>query len=114
MSEYEKRPFKELAEQDKIRHEEQMSTYIPPSGTASSPKKKAKAKKDPNAPKGALTNFFYFAADYRPLVKTNRPDIKGAEQAKVLGSMWKTLPEDQKERYVQLADMDKERYKRVS
>jgi structure-specific recognition protein 1 len=48
--------------------------------------KKEKKKKDPNAPKGALSAFMYYSADQRPSVKAEQPDLKMGEIAKIIGA----------------------------
>ena len=53
MSAKEKMRFEEMAAKDKIRYDNEMSTYTPPQGEVVKGRKR-KHKKDPNAPKRAL------------------------------------------------------------
>jgi len=107
MSEKEKQRFHTLAEKDKKRYEKEMSTYVPPKGT-----KGKKKKKDPNAPKRALSAFFWFCADERPKVRAQQPDASVGDIAKELGIKWKNAPNDVKKKYEALALKDKQRYDR--
>jgi len=109
MSDKEKQRFKTLAEKDKVRYEKEMTNYVPPKGT-----KKGKKKKDPNAPKRALSAFFWFCADERPKVRATRPDASVGDIAKELGEKWKVCPADLKKKYEALASKDKQRYERES
>ena len=95
-----------------------MEGYTPPEGSDEpEPKKgkKAKAKKDPNAPKKALSAFILFSnakrAEVTAELKAANPDMKGvAEVGKKLGEMWKALSDAEKEPFNKMAADDKERY----
>ena len=53
LSEEERQRYKEAAEKDKIRYENEMASYIPPKTEANGRRtRKAKQPKDPNRPKG--------------------------------------------------------------
>ena len=55
MSEDEKKPFQQKAEEDKERYKQEMSSYSPPAAIDVGPKKKKKRQeKDPNQPKRNL------------------------------------------------------------
>ncbi|ODM88115.1 High mobility group protein DSP1, partial [Orchesella cincta] len=69
-----------------IRHEKEMRSYVPPTGTTAAkgagnvPVKGVKVKrmkkvKDPNAPKRALSAFFWFGHDERAKVKGANPEF---------------------------------------
>jgi hypothetical protein len=75
-------------------------------------KKTKKAKKDPNAPKGALSAFMIFSNETRPKIKSSEPELKLTEVSKKIGEMWKALTEAQKKPYVKKAEKDKERYEK--
>jgi len=109
MSDKEKGRFKSLAEKDKGRYEKEMANYVPPKGT-----KSKKKKKDPNAPKRALSAFFWFCADERPKVRAIKPDASVGDIAKELGLRWKSVGNDLKKKYETLASKDKQRYERES
>ena len=95
--------------------EEPQPSTVP--NKAKRPKKppKKRAKKDPNAPKKALTAFIYFSNDKRAAVtaelKAANPDMKGvAEVGRKLGEMWRALSDAEKQPYTRQADADKARY----
>lgn len=107
MTPKEKRRFEEMAERDKARYDREMASYVPPKGTQTAKRKKAK---DPNAPKRALSAFFFYCADARPQLRIDQPGLSVAEVAKELGKRWETLPDRPK--FDALASKDKERYER--
>lgn len=104
-----KGPFNVLAEEDKKRYEREMADYKPPKGEKGG--KKRKRTKDPNAPKRAISAFFWFCSDERPAVRRRMADANVGEVAKVLGRQWKACTEEQKSKYERLAAKDKARYK---
>mmetsp|Transcript_4974 Transcript_4974/g.10722 ORF Transcript_4974/g.10722 Transcript_4974/m.10722 type:complete len:694 (-) Transcript_4974:634-2715(-) len=74
--------------------------------------KKPRKKKDPNAPKKGLSAFMYFSNEMRNKVKEENPGIAFGEVGKLLGERWKALPAEQKVKFEQMAEKDKERYTR--
>eukprot|EP00903_Cladosiphon_okamuranus_P016677 g15378.t1 len=80
-------------------------------GSSKSPKKK-RAKKDKNAPKGAMSAFMQFSQAKRAEIKAENPDMKITEISKVLGEKWRGLDEEAKASFQQKADADKERYQK--
>lgn len=68
-----------------------------------------KTKKDPNAPKRALSAYMFFSQDWRERIKTENPDAGFGEVGKLLGAKWKELDEDEKKPYIDQAAKDKER-----
>lgn len=77
---------------------------------AAVPEKKAKrAKKDPNAPKRALSAYMFFVNSNRESVITKNPGIGFGEVGKVLGAQWKSLTDAQKTPYNKQAEQDKVR-----
>ena len=61
---------------------------------ATTPKgKKAKAAKDPNAPKKAPTAFFLFSALFREEQKDSLQGVKASEVAKLAGARWREIKE---------------------
>lgn len=108
MSEHDKKRFHDLASNDKVRYDEEMKHYVPPKGT----KKGKRRSKDPNAPKRALSAFFWFCHDERPAVRSMNPDLKVGDIAKELGRRWADVSPDTKRKYEAMADRDKARYER--
>jgi len=84
--------------------------------TKKKPRKKRK-KRDPDAPKNAKTAYACFQARNRASVASQEsPDRKGPlkprEILKKLATMWKALPDADKQEYIEESNKDKERYKR--
>ncbi|KAJ7145811.1 high mobility group box domain-containing protein [Mycena epipterygia] len=76
---------------------------------AEKPARAAKAKKDPNAPKRALSAYMFFSQDWRERIKTENPDAGFGEVGKLLGAKWKELDDEEKKPYVDQAAKDKTR-----
>ncbi|CAL5205895.1 unnamed protein product [Lathyrus oleraceus] len=74
-------------------------------------KKKQKKKKDPNAPKRALSGFMFFSQMERENLKKTNPGISFTDVGRVLGEKWKNLSAEEKEPYEAKAQADKKRYK---
>lgn len=101
-----------MAEKDKKRYEGEMSKYKASHKGVEKGRKKKRAK-DPDAPKRALSAFFWFCNDERAKVKAQNPDATVGEVAKELGRRWNECTEDQKSKYEALAAKDKARYEKV-
>merc|ERR1711970_920224 len=100
-----------------------MGTYhnvlVPPSRLRNSSNRfimprKAEAAKAPinldEPPKKARGAYILYTMDARPQVVAANPEMKVTEIMKVLGSQWRELHDDDKNKYQQLADEDKTRY----
>jgi len=88
-----------------------------PKSESAKPKRKAaekaarstKSKKDPNAPKRALSAYMFFSQDWRERIKTENPDAGFGEVGKLLGAKWKELDDEEKKPYIEQAAQDKTR-----
>ncbi|XP_068701386.1 high mobility group protein B3-like [Montipora foliosa] len=109
LSEEERQPYREAAEKDKLRYENEMANYSPPEA-AGRKTRKGKKPKDKNRPKGAKNPFMCFSEEKRPKLKEQNPDEPTKEIAKMLGEMWRNMNDQDKEHYIKLAQRDKERY----
>jgi len=69
-------------------------------------------KKDPNAPKQALSAFFIFSGEERLKVKGENPSFSICEVAKELGKRWADMAPEVKQRYQQMAEESKQKYDR--
>jgi hypothetical protein len=69
-----------------------------------------KKKKDPNAPKRALSAYMYFANEQRDTVRSENPGVSFGQIGKLLGEKWKSLTETDKAPYEGKATQDKKRY----
>jgi len=74
-------------------------------------KRKRKEKKDPNAPKRALSAFFMFCGEERAKVKAKYPSYGIGEIGKELGKRWEACTNRTK--YEAMAAKDKERYEKA-
>uniref|UniRef100_A0A0R0KM01 FACT complex subunit SSRP1 n=1 Tax=Glycine max TaxID=3847 RepID=A0A0R0KM01_SOYBN len=68
------------------------------------------AKKDPNAPKRAMSGFMFFSKLERENLKKTNPGISFTDVGRVLGEKWKKLSAEEKEPYEAKAREDKKRY----
>ena len=76
------------------------------------PGKGRKAKKDPNAPKRAMSSFMFYSNEVRGHVSSQNPSMKFTDVSKEIGRRWKEMDSSEKLKYETLAADDKERYKR--
>jgi len=106
MSDDEKRRFYELAQKDAERYQAEVAAY----GGEDAMRKRKRAKKDPNAPKRALSAFFFFSQERRPAVQSEHPEWKVGQVAQELGRLWKMVSMEEKDSYERRAMHDKERY----
>ncbi|KAJ5601585.1 Non-histone chromosomal protein 6 [Penicillium lagena] len=67
-------------------------------------------KKDPNAPKRALSAYMFFANDNRDKVREENPGISFGQVGKSLGDRWKALTESERKPYDAKAATDRKRY----
>lgn len=75
------------------------------------PKKRTqRKKKDPNAPKRALSAYMFFANENRDIVRSENPDVTFGQIGRLLGERWKALTAEDKEPYDAKAAADKKRY----
>lgn len=86
LSDEDKAPYEEQAEEDKERYQKEMEDYTPPSDDDDSDsddgggKKKAKrAKKDPNAPKKPLNAYMLYGNSVRSQIRDENPDLSMPE-----------------------------------
>ncbi|XP_041693583.1 high mobility group protein 20A isoform X2 [Coregonus clupeaformis] len=75
-------------------------------------RKRKKPVKDSNAPKAPLTGYVRFMNDRREQLRAERPDVPFPEITRMLGNEWSKLPPEDKQRYLDEAERDKERYMR--
>lgn len=74
--------------------------------------KAGKKVKDPNAPKHNVSSFILYCKEARPKLKVSQPTLAPTEVTKVLSQQWNALTTAQKQKYVDLAKKEKERYDR--
>lgn len=116
-----KKKYIEMANKDKDRYKGSMEKYQPPESSSESDsddsrkkkRKKKKKSKDPNKPKRSMSSFMFFANENRSSVRKEHPDLKITEVGKKLADMWKELSKEEKQKYLDMADKDKDRYKKA-
>ena len=77
-----------------------MANYDGPTTKAAddeSKTKKKRQKKDPNAPKKAMTSYLAYSNEQRPLIKQEQPSLSMTEISKVIGQRWKALSSEEQE-----------------
>lgn len=74
------------------------------------PKGKKRYPKMPGAPKQPLSGYVHFLNDRREDVRKECPDISFADISKKLAVEWANIDKETKQRYVERAEVDKERY----
>lgn len=75
-------------------------------------RKASRKKKDPDAPKRALSAYMFFANENRDIVRAENPGITFGQVGKLLGEKWKALTADEKVPYETKAEADKKRYEK--
>ena len=100
-----KAKYEKLAQKDKDRYNEEMSTYTPP---PSSEKPKKRNKKQ--GPKRARSAYIFFCGDQRDRIKNKYPNMSTTELTSKLGSLWRSLSEKDRKPYNDMALKDKVRY----
>ena len=73
-------------------------------------KRTKKAKKDKDAPKRAISAFFFYNQERREKLKKEQPNLDNKEIIKTMSAEWNKLSDDQKKPYIQKAEADKKRY----
>jgi structure-specific recognition protein 1 len=73
-------------------------------------KKKKRKKVDPSKPKRPMSAFMYFSRDYRAVLKEQNPTASFGELGKLLGSSWRNLDKEERQKYDSLAREDRLRY----
>jgi hypothetical protein len=73
-------------------------------------KKKKKNVIDPNAPKKPYSTFIMFSNEFRAQIAEANPEMKQSDIAKILGTQWKELDEEDKEPYKESYKVKKDAY----
>ncbi|ESO85095.1 hypothetical protein LOTGIDRAFT_196090 [Lottia gigantea] len=73
-------------------------------------RKRKKSLKDVNAPKQPLTGYVRFLNNRREQLRRENPNLSFSEITKVLGAEWSNLQQREKQRFLDDAEKDKERY----
>ncbi|KAL7694315.1 putative High mobility group box domain-containing protein [Plasmopara halstedii] len=108
ISDEDRRPYDELAAADKRRYLEEKEDYVPDPSFEST--KGSRKKKDPNAPKRALSAYFFFCNDIRQEVRDENPNKKITEIATLLAEKWRALPDKKRAKYQKMNEEAKAKY----
>ena len=76
------------------------------------PKGKKRYPKSPGAPKQPLSGYVHFLNDRRESVRKETPEMSFADISKKLANEWSQLGQEDKQKYAERAEQDKERYNR--
>ena len=76
------------------------------------PKGKKRYPKSPGAPKQPLSGYVHFLNDRRETVRKESPEMSFADISKKLANEWSQLGQEEKQKYVEKAEIDKGRYSR--
>ncbi|XP_069078300.1 high mobility group protein 20A [Pleurodeles waltl] len=98
------------AESSEQRLEDEVSRPRSRRGGWSKGRKRKKLPRDSNAPKAPLTGYVRFMNERRELLRAERPEVPFPEITRMLGNEWSKLPSEEKQRYLDEAERDKERY----
>ena len=75
-------------------------------------KKEKKEKKDKNAPKRAISAFFFYQKERREPLKKEKPNLSNKELISTMVAEWNKMKDTDKKKYVELAEQDKKRYEK--
>ena len=73
-------------------------------------RKTKKVKKDIDAPKRAISAFFFYNKERREKLKKEKPNLDNKEIIKTMSAEWNALSDEKKKPYVAKAEADKKRY----
>jgi hypothetical protein len=110
MEEYKRPPIEELRKMSKEKPKRKT-----PSKTRSKTRSKTPSKtpsKKSSSVKKPRNAYIFYCQENRKIVKDEDPEKTTAEISKELGRMWKSLGDEEKERYIDMANEDKKRYKK--
>ena len=71
-----------------------------------------KNKKDKDAPKKAISAYFFYIKERRDSITKEQPNLNNKEIVKKMSEEWNNLSDDKKKPYVQKAEEDKKRYEK--
>mmetsp|Transcript_2189 Transcript_2189/g.3377 ORF Transcript_2189/g.3377 Transcript_2189/m.3377 type:complete len:181 (+) Transcript_2189:64-606(+) len=108
MTPEEKAPYEAQALQDKQRYKDEMVGYVRPPELDNI--KRKRAKKDPNAPKGALSSYIIFSNVARNEIKAENPETPVTEVMRIIGERWRAMSAEDKLPFEEMSARDKMRY----
>ena len=79
-------------------------------GKTSKERKSKKQKKDKDAPKRAISAFFFYNQERREKLKKEKPELGNKEIIKTMSAEWNALSDEKKKPYVQRYETEKKAY----
>lgn len=73
-------------------------------------KRKPASIKDENAPRRPVNGYVRYMTEKREEVTLQNPTLSFADVTKILGNNWSSLPQDQKQKYLDVAESEKAEY----
>ena len=73
-------------------------------------KKTKRAKKDKDAPKRALSAYFFYNQERRDSLKKEKPELNNKEIIKKMSEEWNALSDEKKKPYIAKDENKKKRY----
>lgn len=105
-------PSKEASGVKRKQPSKQCSSPASASSSLASGGDQKRRKKDPLAPKAPLNGYLVYFNEERAGMRAKNPNIGFGELTKIIATKWKELPTDSKQKYINEADQDKERYEK--
>jgi len=110
LSDAEKSKWKKIAEQDKLRYENEKKLYKGPWKV-----KSERPRKDPSAPKRPPSAFLNYSRTRRAALIREYPNLKNTDISKLLGQEWKVAPPEVRQPHVDREATEREDYhKKIS
>ena len=72
--------------------------------------KRTKGKKDNDAPKRAISAFFFYNKERRETLKKEQPNLDNKQIISTMSKEWNELSEEKRKPYEEKAEADKKRY----
>merc|ERR1711981_714594 len=113
MSATKRKPYMQLAAEDKARYEDEKANYVPSAEFLASQKAAGrKKKKDPNAPKRGMSAYLFFCSAHRKAMVRSNPTKKMTEIASLLAVKWRNTSASGRKKFDAQSKKDKARYTR--
>lgn len=108
LSEKKKAKYVKLGEEEKKRYLEDVEKYGKPERKAKGAKGKGKKVKKEKKPR-ATSAYIFFTKEVRNTIKEENPEMEFGEVSAELGRQWKALPDEDKAKFLKMAEEDKKR-----
>lgn len=112
LSEDDKKKWQDQAAEDKERYIKAMENYHPEETEDEEPDKKKRKKRDPYAPKRAMSAYMFFSNSRREELIKKNPDASFGQIGKMTGEEWRKVNEEDKKKWQDMATADKERWEK--